>query len=368
VRKRDFTLIKRWLPNLVFLVTTIVVCCLVLELGFRAVAGVPVFAFANWRAARVIQSDVVGVTEYNEVVGWDTKANVKSDWLNTIDFGIRKNSADDTHLRQNGILVIGDSFVAGSGVNDNETWPAQLETIIHQPVLNAAVGGWGIDQMNLRVRQLLDATKPKIVILGGQDQAILRLNYTSYGRPKPYYSLHDSQLVLHNVPVPHIEADPKHRFAARLKTAMSYSYILDQVVGHAAPAWWYTDEDNRFYQEPVGVDDLGCALAKEIKKQADTMGYRALYLVEYGGQQINIGKPSDFATKYEACAQAVGLQIIDDFDLLRAIADKGTAALQHEYNMEPDGEYGHMSASGNRLVAELVAQALQQNAPSATSP
>jgi lysophospholipase L1-like esterase len=361
-------LIKRWLSSLGVLAATIVICLLVLELGFRAVAGVPILAVADWRAARVIQSDVAGVTQYNELVGWDTKPGVKANWLNTIDFGIRKNFADDTQVRQNGILAIGDSFVAGSGVNDDETWPAQLEAIIHQPVINAGVGGWGIDQMNLRVKQLFDATKPKIVILGGQDQAILRLNYTSYGRPKPYYSLQGSELVLHNVPVPHIEGDPRHRFAARLKTAMSYSYVLDQVVGRAAPAWWYTDENNRFYQEPVSVDELGCALTKEVKKQADAIGYRVLYLVEHAGQQVATGEPSVFVTKFEACAQAAGLQIVDDFDALHAIASKGgIAALQREFNMEPTGEYGHMSISGNRLVAELVAQALQQNTQAATS-
>jgi hypothetical protein len=351
-------LIKRWLLNLAFLAVTIVICCGVLELGFRAVTGAPVFALTDWRAARVIQSDVAGVTEYNELVGWNTKANVKSDWLNTIDFGIRKNSASESSLRQNGILVIGDSFVAGSQVNDDESWPAQLETIIHQPVLNAAVGGWGIDQMELRVRQLFDATKPKVVILGGQDQAVLRLNFTSYGRPKPYYTLQDSNLVLHNVPVPHIEGDPHHRFAANLKAAMSRSYILDRVIGQAAPAWWYTDENNRFYQAPVSVDAIGCSLAKDIKKQSQTMGYAVLYVMQYGGQQVIVGKPSDFATKFEACAQAAGLQFVDDFDMLRAIADKGTEALQQEYIMQT-GDYGHMSPSGNRLVAELVAEALQ---------
>jgi hypothetical protein len=360
-------LFKRWLPNLGFVLATITICLLVLELGFRAVAGVPIFTITDWRAARVIESDAVSPAQYNELVGWDNKPGMKSAGFNTTDFGIRKNAANAPDgIRQNGILVVGDSFPAGAQVNDDETWPAQLESIIHQPVLNAAVGGWGIDQMELRVRQLFDATKPKIVILGGNDQAVLRLNFTSYGRPKPYYSLEDSKLVLHNVPVPHTQDNPGHPSQAKIKAALSYSYILDRVIGRAAPAWWYNDGYKRFYQEPVDTDALGCALAKDIVQQSKTMGYRVLYVVQYGGQQIKIG-PSSFAITFESCARTAGLQIIDDFAPLRAIADEGPEALQREYIML-NGDYSHMSAAGNRLVAEMVAKALEQNPQSADSP
>jgi hypothetical protein len=352
-------LIKRWLSNAAFLVVTIVVCCLILELGFRIVAGVPIFARTDWRAARVIQSDVSDLVQYDDLVGWVAKGGVKNSGYHTIDFGIRQNSADASDdIRQGGILVIGDSFASGSGVVDDQTWPAQLETIIHQPVLNAGVGGWGIDQMNLRVRQLVDATKPKIVILGGQDDAIVRLNFTSYERPKPYYSLQGAQLVLHNVPVPRTNADPDHQWTESLKAAMSYSYVLDRVIGRAAPAWWYTQEDKRIYKEAVSSDALGCALTKEIVKQSQEMGYRVIYLMQYSAQEVDFGSRPEFATKFEGCARTAGLQVIDDFDRLNALADKGPDALHQNYLLEGN-VYGHMSAAGNRLVAELIAEALQ---------
>jgi hypothetical protein len=362
-------LIKRRLANLGLLAGTIVICLFFLELAFRAAAGVPVFAIADWRAARVIESDETDLAEYNELVGWDVKSGIRSGGFNTTDLGIRKNSADASDgIRQNGILVIGDSFVAGSQVADSEAWPAQLEDIIHQSVLNAAVGGWGIDQMELRVRQLFEASKPKVVILGGENEAILRIGYSSYGRPKPYYTLEDSNLVLHNVPVPRVAADPRHRFASKLKVAMSYSYVIDQVAARTAPGWWYSDERSRYYQTRISVDAVACALAKDIKKQSETMGYRVLYVMQYDGARIEVGTPLEYVEKFEACARAAGLQVVDDFDVLHAIAAaKGIKALKREYNMEPTGEYGHMSVSGNRLVAELVAQALQQNTQAATS-
>jgi lysophospholipase L1-like esterase len=363
-------LIKRFLSNLGFLVVTIVLSLLVLELGFRAVSGVAVFKLTDWRTARVIESDASSPAQYNALVGWDNKSGIKNADFNTIDFGIRKNAANaPDDIRQNGILVIGDSFPAGAQVNDDETWPAQLENMIHQPVLNAAVGSWGIDQMELRIRQLFDATKPKIVILGGNDQAVLRLNFTSYGRPKPYYSLEDSKLVLHNVPVPLLEDDPGRPVEVTIKAALSYSYVLDRVIGKTAPAWWYNDANGyqRFYQGSVSNDEIGCALTKDIVQHSKDLGYRVLYVVQYGGQEIALlDKPPAFATTFEACAQKAGLQIVDDFAPLRVIAHEGSDALKQEFIML-NGDYSHMSAAGNRLVAELVAKALEQNPQSAGS-
>jgi hypothetical protein len=50
----------------------------------------------------------------------------KSNWLNTIALGIRKNRASDSDVRTGGVLVVGNSFAIGSQVNDEETWPAHL--------------------------------------------------------------------------------------------------------------------------------------------------------------------------------------------------------------------------------------------------
>jgi hypothetical protein len=158
---------------------TSIVCLVILELAFRAIAGVPVLSLADWR--RAADTNLTGISEYDPVVGWHTKAGVETKGMNTIDFGIRRNSETDTAIRKGGTLVVGDSFTAGSGVNDEQTWPADLERMTGQPVLNAAVGGWGIDQMILRVGQLLDATKPKTVILAIQDDGWVNALHAAMG-------------------------------------------------------------------------------------------------------------------------------------------------------------------------------------------
>jgi hypothetical protein len=57
------------------------------------------------------------------------------------DEGIRMSSHQRTPVEPGAILLVGDSFGAGSEVDDPDSWPAQLERKIGTRVLNAAVGG-----------------------------------------------------------------------------------------------------------------------------------------------------------------------------------------------------------------------------------
>jgi len=139
-----------------------VACLTLLELAFRAVSGVPILSLADWSKAglRIDQNAVVTWNDYDPVVGWISKSGLTGPSFNTIEHGIRVNRATDTSVRNGGILVVGDSLASGSEVNDDESWPAQLETLIGEPVVNAAVGGWAVDQMVLRSEQLLPLVKP----------------------------------------------------------------------------------------------------------------------------------------------------------------------------------------------------------------
>jgi lysophospholipase L1-like esterase len=69
------------------------------------------------------------------------------------------------------MLMLGDSFIFGFGVEDDETLPAQLEATLgtrHEgiEVLNAGVPGWSTDQYYLFLRTRLDEITPDLVMLG----------------------------------------------------------------------------------------------------------------------------------------------------------------------------------------------------------
>ncbi|KIG17484.1 hypothetical protein DB30_03185 [Enhygromyxa salina] len=63
------------------------------------------------------------------------------------------------------IIVLGDSQVFGLGVNDDETFSAQLAAITSRPVLNAGVPTYGPPEYLALAKELLEQRKPAVVVL-----------------------------------------------------------------------------------------------------------------------------------------------------------------------------------------------------------
>ncbi len=107
------------------------------------------------------------------------------------------------------ILLIGDSFFWGYGVNDDQVLSEQLQRLAGDRVeiINGAVSGYGTDQELLWLQQEGLKYRPDLVICGMFPDNDLEEIGTSmmYFHPKPYYTLERNGLVLHNVPVPNIE-------------------------------------------------------------------------------------------------------------------------------------------------------------------
>src|SRR6185312_11444081 len=63
------------------------------------------------------------------------------------------------------ILVVGDSYAHGDEVRDAEAWPAHLQALLHRRVVNAAMSGYGLDQMVLRAAIVAPDVKPAAIVL-----------------------------------------------------------------------------------------------------------------------------------------------------------------------------------------------------------
>jgi hypothetical protein len=103
------------------------------------------------------------------------------------------------------VLVIGDSFVWGYGVEQQETFPKVLEA--RRPgveVINAGVAGYGTDQELLWLRSEGVRYRPDLVILvmcgNDDDENNKGLVYNVYHKPR--FTLAGGDLVLTGVPVP----------------------------------------------------------------------------------------------------------------------------------------------------------------------
>ena len=121
-------------------------------------------------------------------------------------------------------------------MTDEETWPAQLEDMIQQPVVNAASGAYGIDQMVLRAEQLLPIVHPQTIIVGTERDGIFRVTYSSYVHPKPYFRIVDGALVEHGVTAENHTADD--RYGSLFKQFLGYSFLVDQLMVRYAPHYW----------------------------------------------------------------------------------------------------------------------------------
>jgi GDSL-like lipase/acylhydrolase family protein len=104
------------------------------------------------------------------------------------------------------ILVIGDSFVWGYGVEQPETFPKVLEARLpHVDVINAGVAGYGTDQELLWLRSEGVRYRPDLVILvmcgNDDDENNHDLVYDVYRKPR-FRQDGRGELVLTGVPVP----------------------------------------------------------------------------------------------------------------------------------------------------------------------
>lgn len=329
-----------------------------LELGYRLQSHRPVLALDDWRAERIEFNTFGDQGRFDRELGWIPREWYESDDYNTLDYGIRRNAAEAA-VRTGGILAVGDVFTnGGTEVSDEETWPAILEQTVSIPVVNGGVAGYASDQIILRAEQLLPVVRPRTLVVGLFEDDIKRASFSSYGAAKPYFTMKDGSLTYH-APAPVV---PKARTAgdwhAMLREIMSHSAVLDVVLSRVAPTYWlgktgvpvFHTVDN----DPVAVT---CALLRRLKTRAEAEGVHMLLLMQHARQTIaERTEPPEDARKVSACAAAVAIEVIDQFDSLRAIAAADPTALA-SYYLDSDG-YGQLSSMGNQHVADLIARAL----------
>jgi len=357
----------RW-GNAALLLTSLLATLLVIEIGYRLIAGVPVFKLGNWRTDRVITFNLGELKAiFDPVLGWTSRpSSVHEHGYTTIEHGIRKNFGETT-IRTGAILAVGDSFTEGWEVKDHESWPAVLERLTRAPVLNAGVGGYGTDQIVLRAEQLLPVIKPKILIIGFLEQDILRTGHTVFGAPKPYFTLENGELDYHppKLVEPRQSNSALATLAYEIREGLGYSAVADYLFARLNPNYWYSDGLHDLYHK-ADIDEVAvtCALLKRLKAQADKESIRTLlFMQHYAPLVLSSDRISPAARGVTACAQAMGIRVVDQFASLRAITLTGPPNVMREYYWFYDDVYGHMTAKGNEHAASLLYPALRDWLP-----
>lgn len=175
---------------------------------------------------------------YDTVLGWVPRPgrfDWPGGWTSTIGpDGLR---LDGSAAGASALLAVGDSFTFGDEVDDANTWPALLEVLLDRSVINAAVFGYGVDQMVLRAERLMAVYKPAMVLLAVIPDDIRRCELSYFHGWKPYFNVVGGQLSLENTPVP--DERTRGRPAA-LPAPLGYSYLARGLLRRVAPDIWYS--------------------------------------------------------------------------------------------------------------------------------
>lgn len=343
---------------------SLVIALLLLEVAARIIDGVPLLKAENFVALALDAMHTEGISVYDPQTGWVQKPNVKrgkgSLIYTTGELGVRMSSAAVRPLAAGSILVVGDSFAGGAEVSDASAWPAQLERMVDRTVINAAVGGFSLDQTVLRAEELVPRLRPKFLLVEIVPLFSLNVSYSMFGgAPKPYFTLEDGSLVRHNDPV------PRHASSVGdigwLRGIFGYSYLVHfTMIRLNALQWWVTGLLN--YKREYSVEEASevcCLLLNRLAKLRQQYDLQIGLVVQYGGADGEQRSALPwYGEKIDQCAQVQGFDFVDDFKVLRAVVtEQGIDAYRRLWIMhENDRAYGHMSEEGNHVIAALVAE------------
>jgi lysophospholipase L1-like esterase len=189
-----------------------VIGLLLLEVVFRLVIPPPIDLL---RLNRRVESERGKFARYDSLLGWDGLENADADfqWIDTRHhvhqnrFGYRGTAYDLPRNDKRRLLVLGDSYVWGFGVEDGEIFTSLMEqktgSVIE--VVNVGVSGYGNDQEYLQWREKARLWEPDdvVLVITPYTDIVDNLFPNRYGYPKPcFIPTETGELQLTNVPVP----------------------------------------------------------------------------------------------------------------------------------------------------------------------
>jgi len=361
---RKLHVLKEPLTNLALIGTTVILCLFVMEIGYRVINGTPLLPIENSIAKDRALLTTQTANDYDPDLGWVLKPEIGGSGsdpetsFTTGELGVRMNSNERKPLSKGAILAVGDSFTAGSEVGDRYSWPAQLERLLGEPVINAAVGGWASDQIILRAEQLAPILEPRIIIVSFLADDILRSGFRVYGSAnKPWFDIDENgNLVRHNKPVPLFTGKPSETNASPI----GYFHFLTFAIDRIGFGSWLRrgSEYIKNGNDPVAVS---CKLLERAHKTFSEKNIRMLFLLQHGGDdRHDRTSQKPHADAVVACAREAGIETIDTWSPLLVEYQKGFSAYKELFVMHDNNRlYGHMSPKGNALIADLLATALK---------
>lgn len=357
MKKKFFLFTGNYWINLLIFLCSLLLTYITVEFAVRIYFSQPFFKLVDYRERTRDLYRLALPMQFDSLLGWIPEPGFSSRqtmWgteVTILEDGIRSN--DNHHLQleeSRPILVVGDSFTFGDQVTNNETWPAILERFVGKPVLNAGVFAYGIDQIFLRLKQLIPKYKPDTIIFSFIPQDIERCEHSTFmGGNKPYFRIENNSLILMNTPVEKSVIKP-----SKIRGVLGYSFLLHTVMDKLVPGWWLQEGDYYKLNENYRghrCKEVTCLLFQELSSLVETYHIDHAYIL--------VQDTSRPTTQYEDvnyalnCVDTSRIEIIDLRDDLSEIKIQDPSRYESYFD-------GHMTYEGNYFVAETIFKAMQK--------
>ena len=331
------------------------VALLLLELACRLTNG----TLGDWHNIILAERTAIrslndGRLEYDRTLGWVAHKNFSSGGHVSAD---RNYDADGWRVAPNPaalplaeppILVVGDSIAHGDELKDAEAWPSLLQLKLQRRVMNAALTGYGLDQIVLRAEKVAAETHPAMLVLSFAADDLRRSEMSRvWGVEKPYFEGVNGALAVHNSPVP---ASPAPADTLDIwQWLFGWSQLVDTVLRHEGWQFEWSSDHERVLPRGEG-ERMACPMMQRVA----ALGVPTLVVAEYNRwvfQDMDYQRETRRQTALVLdCARQAGLRVLDMFDTVdAAVHGQGLAAVYRS---------SHPGPAGARLAADRIAAAL----------
>lgn len=300
--------------------------------------------------------------QFSDIYGWENKPNTTKKFTipDTISY-VRINNlgfrGEDYKEIENmyKILVLGDSFTWGYGVNDNETYPKLLEIYNSRiKTINMGVAGYGTDQEYLTMINKGLKMKPDLVILmyqistdTGDTNSEVR-----YGKIKPLFEYDNRSLFLTNVPLPKRDLNTNIKKEDFIKSLRGYKFFRDNLISIPFIREFLIDNfhigrDYDFIENYNLVFTILTKLNEELKKEKIPF----LVIIMPDKEQIN-GPLSNRSIYFmENFLEKENINYIDLFPYFK---EEDISSIYFKID-------GHTNFEGNKKIAKIIYTELMNN-------
>lgn len=308
--------------------------------------------------------------EYHDQLGWIGKPFARGRFSSS-DFSteIVQNSAGlrgpeiatDRVAREKRVLVLGDSFAWGFGVEESERFSDVARGLlpgVH--VINAGCSGWGTDQELLYYQATGRSYNPDLVVVMMHLRSDLKNNISStqYGFHKPVAWREGEQLQFKNIPVPQ-SSRGYHLVRLLDKYSAAWRWLSDREFRGSSLDTLFADLANlvlRDSESPTMASnmpavDATCELSSTLAANVARDGSRALFVLIPDVQEgTNRFVDSPLYPELASCLVRAHLDVLDLTEAFRErFAKNPQELLVFEHDL-------HWNVAGHGFVGELLAR------------